>query len=69
MASKVDTEKRRCCTGPGTKEALGEEAAPWDTSAVGNPPLSENNRTLHTQGSPSLVNKLFVHKSKTSKII
>ena len=69
MASKVDTEKRHHCTGPGTKEAPGEEVAPWDTSAAGNLPLSENNRTLHTQGSLSLVNKLIVHTSKTSKII
>ena len=69
MASKINTEKCRHSTGPGTKETLGEEMAPWNTSAVGNLPLSENDRTLYTQGSLSLVNKLVVHMSKTSKII
>ena len=60
MASKGDTEKGRRCAG----EVPGEKMAPWDASAVGNPPLSENHRTLHTQGSLSLVNKLIVHTSK-----
>ena len=61
---------KRChSTGPGTKEAPGEEMAPRNTSAAGNPPLSENHRTLYTQGSLSLVNKLVVHMSKTLKII
>ena len=69
MASKIHTKKRHRSTGPGTKEAPGEEMAPWNTSAAGNPPLSENDRTLYTQGSLSLVNKLVVHMSKTSKII
>ena len=58
MAPKVNTEKCRRCTGPGTKEAPSEEVAPWNTSAAGNPPLSENNRTLYPQGSLSLVNKI-----------
>ena len=64
MASKGDTKKRCRCAGPGTKEAPGEKVAPWDPSAAGNLPLSENDRTLHTQGSLSLVNKLIVHTSK-----
>ena len=58
MAPKVDTKRRHHCIGPGTKEALGEEVAPWNTSTAGNPPLSEDNRTLHPQGSLSLVNKI-----------
>ena len=58
MAPKVDTNKRHHCTGPGTKKALGEEVAPWNSSAAGNPPLSEDNRTLHPQGSLYLVNKI-----------
>ena len=58
MAPKADTKKRHCCTGPGTKEAPGEEVAPWNSSAVGNLPLSEDNRTLHPQGSLYLVNKI-----------
>ena len=69
VASKIHTEKRCHSTGPGTKEAPGEEMAPRNTSAAGNLPLSENHRTLYTQGSLSLVNKLVVHMSKTSKII
>ena len=47
----------------------GEEMAPRNTSAAGNPPLSDNHRTLYTQGSLSLVNKLVVQMSKMSKII
>ena len=58
MAPKVDTEKRHHCTGPGTKEAPGEEVAPWNTSAAGNPPLPVDNRTVYPQGSVSLVNKI-----------
>ena len=69
MASKINTEKRLHSTGPGTKELPGEEMAPWNTRAAGNLPLSENERTLYTQGSLSLVNKLVLHMSKTSKII
>ena len=69
MASKIHTEKRCHSTGPGTKEVPGEEMAPQNTSAVENLPLSENHRTLYTRGSLSLVNKLVVHMSKTSKII
>ena len=60
MASKVHTEKRGGCTGPGTKEAAGEEVAPWDTSSAGNPPLPEDDRTVYPQDSLSLVNKIHV---------
>ena len=58
MASKADTKKRHHCTGPGTKEVLGEEMPPWNSSAAGNPSLSEDNGTLHPQGSIYLVNKI-----------
>ena len=58
MAPKVDTKKFCHCTGPGTKEAPGEEVASWNSSAARNPPLSEDNRTLHPQGSVYLVNKI-----------
>ena len=56
MAPKVDTKKHCHCTGPGTKEALGEEVVPWNTSAEGNPSLSADNRTLHSP--VYLVNKI-----------
>ena len=69
MASKVNTEERRGCTGPGTKEAPGEEMAPWNTSAAGNLPLSEDDRTLHTQGSLSLVNKLVVQCRRHQRLL
>ena len=69
MASKIHTKKRCHSTGPGTKEVPGEEMAPRNTSAAGNPPLSENHRTSVYPGLLSLVNKLVVHMSKTSKII
>ena len=52
MASQVHTEKRGGCTGPGTKEAAGEEVAPWDTSSAGNPPLPEDDRTVYPPGLP-----------------
>ena len=58
MAPKADTKKRHRCTGPRTKEALGEEVAPWNSSAVGNLPLLEDNRTLFPHGSLYLVNKI-----------
>ena len=35
LQGQVHTEKRGGCTGPGTKEAAGEEVAPWDTSSAG----------------------------------
>ena len=60
MASQVHTEKRGGCTGPGTKEAAGDEVAPWDTSSAGNPPLPEDDQTVYPQGSLSLVNKIHV---------
>ena len=80
MAPEADSKKCGCCTGPGTKEAPGEEVAPWNSSAAGNPPLSKDNRALHPQGSLSSVNKihalyvkdveeLIVHMSQMSKII
>ena len=58
MASQVHTEKCGGCTG--TKEAAGEEVAPWDTSSAGNLPLPEDDRTVYPQGSLSLVNKIHV---------
>ena len=61
MAPKVHTKRCHGCTGPGTKEALGEEVAPWNTSTVGNLPLLVDNRTVHPQGSLSLVNKNKIH--------
>ena len=58
MAPKIDTKNRSHCTGPRTKEVPGEEVAPWNTSTEGNLPLSADNRTLHSQGSLYLVNKI-----------
>ena len=54
MASQVHPEKRGGCGG----EAAGEEVAPGDTSAAGDPPLPEDDRTVYPQGSLSLVNKI-----------
>ena len=54
VAPKVNTMKRHCCTG----EAPGEEVAPWNSSTVGDPPLSEDHGTLHPQGSLCVVNKI-----------
>ena len=58
MAPKANTKKCHCCTRPGTKEVPGEEVAPWNSSAAGDLPLSEDIGTLHPQGSLYLVNKI-----------
>ena len=67
MVPKVNTKKHHHCTGPGTKEVLGEEVAPWNSSTEGNLPLSEDNGTLHPQGSLYLVNKIHALHVKDVK--
>ena len=48
MAPKVDTKKRRHCTGP----ALSEEVAPWNTGTVRDQALPEGQRNSVSQGLP-----------------
>ena len=71
MAPKVDPTQCGCTTGPGTKEVLSEEVAPWNPSTARDLPLPEDNRTLYTQGSLYVVNKIkYMHfMSKMSKIV
>ena len=58
MAPKVNPMQHHCTTDPGTKEALSEEVAPWNPSTARDRPLSEDNGTLHPQGSLYVVNKI-----------
>ena len=53
MAPKVDTKKRRHCTGL----ALSEEVAPWNTGTARDQALPEDNGTLYPKGSLFVVNK------------
>ena len=67
MAPKVNPKQRHCTTGPGTKEAPSEEVAPWNPSTVRDPPLPEDNRTLHPHGSLYMVNKIHAVHVKDIK--
>ena len=71
MAPKVDPMQRCCTTGPGTKEVLSEEVAPWNPSTARDLPLPEDNRTLYPKGSLYVVNKIkyMDFMLKTSKIV
>ena len=71
MAPKVHPMELGHTSGPGTKEAPGQEMAPWNASPAGDPSLPENNRTLYPKGSLFMVNKIkYMHfMSKTSKIV
>ena len=67
MAPKVDTKKRRCCTGP----TLSEEVAPWNTGTARDQALQEDNGTLYPKGSLFVVNKIKYMRfmSKMLKIL
>ena len=67
VASKVNPTQLRCTPGPGTKEALSEEMAPWNPSIERDPPLPQDNRTLHPPGSLYVVNKLHALQVKDVK--
>ena len=71
MAPKVDPTQRDCTSGPGTKEVLSQEVAPWNPSTARDPSLLEDNRTLYPKGYHYMVNKIkYMHfMSKMSKIV
>ena len=67
MAPKVNTKKRRGCTG----QTLSEEVAPWNPGTARDQTLPEDNGTLYPKGSLFVVNKIkYMHfMSKMSKIL
>ena len=71
MASKVNPTQRGCTSGPGTKEVMSQEVAPWNSSTVRDTSLSEDDGTLYPKGSLYMVNEIkYMHfMSKTSKIV
>ena len=60
VAPKADSMQCHHCTEPGTKEVPGEEVVSWNSSAVGDLPLSEDHGSLHPQGSLYVANKIHV---------
>ena len=58
VTPKADTTDYHHCTGPGTKEAPGEEMVPCYSSTAGDLPLSEDHGSLHPQGFICVVNKI-----------
>ena len=67
MAPEVNSMQCCCTAGPGTGQAPSEEMAPWNPSTARDPPLPEDNGTLHPQGSICVVNIIHTFHVKHVK--